>query len=649
MCGLLAYYKTSNRPVDARLIEDMTNTMTHRGPDDYGFCFVGPDGPVAWRNGDRPPPMTTKGVAMGHRRFSVFDLTEAGRQPFLSTNKHLAMVFNGEIYNYLELRDELGQYGYGFSTDCDSEVLLTAFEHWGTECFLRFNGVWSIVIWDNTTNELVVARDRLGQKPLLYTQVDGDWIFASEIKALLAHPKTIAQPNEQTFLNFIATGSSPLAEVTFFANINSVSPGTFRTFRDGQVSQCKYWNMESSDLPLRTDEAVAAEELDSLLTDAVKLRLRGDVRVGAMLSGGLDSTSVITSIATVLEARLSESRSIGDTLQAFTASYPGMEIDETDKVEELCRSIEIDVSQVFPVDQDGIEERLNDIARKMEIPFWSPAIIVHDSLMQLVRSSDVRIVLDGLGADEIFAGYDWHLPVAVKDSCHNLRMREAVENLNGMHSLHGRNYLKEITRTIMPKSFPTRLDTALRLMNGQRAHWDSGLFQNELCTGNASRPAVNGNTILERDLKNMLLHDNVPRWVHMGDNIAMANSIAGRSPFLDHRLIEFAFSLDNSLKIRKGVTKYILRESKRDQLPPSIVNAVRKIQFSGLGQHWLNGPLKAFALSLRDNKNSKLSEFLRTGALTALIDDFFQSKPVNTTPAIMWRILNSEAWLRAYF
>ena len=334
MCGLIAYYKLSDRPLNPRLIEEMTHAMAHRGPDDYGFCFVGANGPLVWRNSDNLAPFNQKGVAMGHRRLSIFDLTAAGRQPFVSADKRFVIVFNGEVYNYLELREELIQHGFRFSTDCDTEVLLAAFEKWGPDCFHRLNGVWSIVLWDHHTKELVAARDRLGEKPLLYTQIDGDWIFASEVKALLKHPGVAVQPHEQSLLQFLANGWAPIGEETFFSGIRAVEPGTFLTFREGTVTKSKFWDLTTMVFPRRKDEAAAVEELDSLLTDAVRLRLRGDLRVGAMLSGGLDSTSVISSIGTILASRPSDGRMIGDQLQAFTASFPGMKNDETDKVED---------------------------------------------------------------------------------------------------------------------------------------------------------------------------------------------------------------------------------------------------------------------------------------------------------------------------
>ena len=364
------------------------------------------------------------------------------------------------------------------------------------------------------------------------------------------------------------------------------------------------------------------------------------------MSGGLDSTSVISSIGTVLSSRPSEGRMIGDRLQAFTASFPGTPMDETDKVEELCRSIEITAHKVFPSEQDSIEQRLNEVAWSMEAPFWNPAIIVHDMLMKLVGSTDTQIVLDGMGGDELFAGYDRHLSHAVRDKLHGLRIREAIGNITGIHRKHGRSFLRETTRAVLPR----RLQTIIDRLRDPQSNWDSELYCNALRSPEDPHPPIEGATNLDRALKRDLLLNNTPRWLQMGDRITMANSVVSRSPLFDFRLVEFAFILDNNLKIRNGETKYILRKAKRDRLPASIVNDSRKVQFSGPGSHWLRGPLKAFALSLKDNKNSGLSAFLRGQALSAVIDDFFQAKQADGGAKWrLWRILSAEAWLRAYF
>ena len=599
MCGLVAYYKTSDRPIAPSLIEDMTQVMEHRGPDDYSYCFVARNGPVVWRDGHRPPPLAEPGVAMGHRRYSIFDLSGAGRQPFFSSDKRYTMVFNGEIYNYVELRDELTKHGFEFSTNCDTEVLLAAYEKWGTECLGKLNGCWAMAIWDNVSKELVVARDRFGEKPLFYTEIDGDLVFASEVKALLMDPRISAIPDERSVIRFIAAGASPLTGDTFFERIKCLEPGTFLRIRKGHVSETRYWDLDSMDLTPRTDERQAIEELRELLTDAVRMRLRGDLRVGTLLSGGVDSTSVISSIATVLEGRLDEGRSIGDQLHAFTASFPGLANDETSKVEEFCRSIEINCHKVFPIEQDSLDHRLGVVSRKLEAPFWSPAIVVHDMLMGMVKSTDVGIVLDGTASDEIFGGYDWYLPLAVKDNLRGLRFATAAENLNGLQTLLGRSRVKEVARSLLPRRLPEHLDGLGRLLQGKGLHWYSGLLEKELCRRDAKRPRTGGATMLDRAMKDALLRDNIPRWLHMGDNISMSHSICIRSPFLDYRLVEFGFSLDNKIKIRKGMTKYVLREAKRDQLPASILDDFRKVQFSGPATQWLNGPLKEMALSLK--------------------------------------------------
>lgn len=647
MCGLIAYYKLSGGDLSAKLIEDMTNAMTHRGPDDYGFCYVGRNGPKPWKLPEERPQITGPGVAMGHRRYSIFDLTPAGRQPFISKNQRFTMVFNGEIYNFVELRDELAAVGFEFTTDCDTEVLLAAYQHWGVDSLNKLNGAFAIAVWDDVDKELVVARDRIGEKPMLYTRVGGDWIFTSEIKGLLPHPDVSLQPNEQSIARFIANARNPLAGDSYFAGVHSLEPGTILRIKGERVSKSRYWDLDSMRFPARTDEAQAAEELRELLTDAVKIRMRGDLRVGAMLSGGVDSTSVITSIASVLSARLSEGRSIGSTLQAFTASFPGLENDETDKVEELCALIEIAAHKAFPVEADGVENRLMDVSRKLEAPFWSPAIVVHDMLMNLVGSTDVQVVLDGMGADELFGGYDWYLDHAIRDAFQTGQFRYAWNELQCMKKMHGRNLLKEMARTALPRSAPEHLDRVIRLLKGKGSQWHCGLFNEGIVPLDEARPAPGRGSILEHELKQALLRDNTPKWLHMGDNVSMANRVVCRSPFLDARIVEFAFSLGNEMRIRNGETKYLLREAKRKDLPASIVNAVRKVQFTGPGLQWLHGPLKDFAYSLRDGKGVRLTEFLRPEALRRTIDEFYAKDRGYTAP--IWRLLNAEAWLRCYF
>ena len=260
-------------------------------------------------------------------------------------------------------------------------------------------------------------------------------------------------------------------------------------------------------------------------------------------------------------------------------------------------------------------------------------------LMKLVRSTDIRVTLDGTGSDELFGGYDWYIPLAIRDSFHSLRICEAMGNIEGWRSKHGKSWLIGIEHSLFPGFTQT-----IRSIRGRPRPWHSRLFQSELRPRHV--PAVQGRNFLDRALKVDLLQYNTPRWVNMIDRISMAHAIISRSPFLDYRLVEFAFSLDNSLKIRNAETKYVLREAKRNVLPASIVNDHKKVQFDGPATQWLKGSLKNFVLSLRDGKDAKLSGLLRADHLSDFIDDFFRSERPN--PARMWRIVSSEAFLRAY-
>ena len=301
MCGIIAIHKTSERSLDPAIVESMTTALTHRGLDDYGYAFITNGSGITWRE-ERPDPFHSKGVAMGHRRLSIFDLSAKGRQPFVSPEKRYWVVFNGEIYNFWEIRDELRQLGHSFFSETDTEVLLTAFAEWGTDCFRRFIGPWAVVIWDAKDERLIACRDRIGVKPLYYCEVGGDWLFGSEAKALLKHPAISAKPNMPAIFDYLSENEYPAGKETLFEGIASVEPGTWISIHRGQVRKERYWQLpECTGWPIENDDE-AVEKYLHLLEDAVKLCLRSDVRVGTSLSGGLDSTSVIATVNDVLRS-----------------------------------------------------------------------------------------------------------------------------------------------------------------------------------------------------------------------------------------------------------------------------------------------------------------------------------------------------------
>jgi asparagine synthase (glutamine-hydrolysing) len=322
MCGFAAIYNFSGRPIDPADLARMTHSLVHRGPDDYAFAFCGTEQKLNWRE-QAPPPIQDHGVAMGHRRLKILDLSDAGRQPFVSTDGRYWMVYNGEVFNYIELRSELQTLGYEFHTKTDTEVVLNAFIQWGTDCFNRFNGMWGLVIWDAHERRLVASRDRFGIKPIYYHRVEGGILFASEIKAILQHPSATRRPDTASVVAYLARRAAPTGGATFYADISTVKPGCWISIDwSGNMDEGRYWTLPEQ-YPCKDSFEEASEQLRELLADAVKLRLRSDVRVGTMLSGGLDSTSVIALVAERMGMDSSALAATGESLHSFTATFPG--------------------------------------------------------------------------------------------------------------------------------------------------------------------------------------------------------------------------------------------------------------------------------------------------------------------------------------
>jgi asparagine synthase (glutamine-hydrolysing) len=652
VCGFVAIYENSEKRLDPKLLEAMTSTMRYRGPDDYGFGFIGPETHCLWR--EKPPaPIGSRGVAMGHRRLSILDLSVAGRQPFVSRDNRFWMVYNGEIYNYLELRAELVGLGYTFRTSTDTEVLLTAYEHWGPACFNRLNGMWASVIWDNERQTLVACRDRFGIKPLYYHNVKGDWIFASEVKAILKHPDAERKPNPKTVFYYMSELIPPTGADTFFHNIKSVEPGTYLTLCQGQIVEVKrYWKLPNRPWLSIDDLDEAVEKLSELLTDAIKLRLRADVRIGTMLSGGMDSTSVIRTINELLLTAHGKTRqAIGPSLQAFNASFPGTAIDESERVDEFCQDLGITVHKVFPMVERDVEELFRSVVYYMEMPFINCVHIVHTLLMRRARSEGIKVVLNGQGPDEMLGGYpSSYCQLASADELLRFHWRQGYNEIKAMESIHRVSWKKAPLSAfwiLSPPSLTTwyakmksRRDTLFRRDARRRyppSHW---------AIRHRNSP---GRTALDRALKREFFQEVLPPWLHMEDRASMSASVESRLPFLDYRLVEFGFALDNSLKIRNGTTKYVLRETMKNRLPASIVLEPRKFPFSGPDVFWLTGPLKPLLLFTLGQGTPMVSDFIEPQELNSMISHFLNGDQQKEKARLIWTILNTEMWMRTFF
>ncbi len=627
--------------VDIDLLEAMTHAVEHRGPDDFGFGFISTSQQHYWRR-ERPDNLRWPGVAMGHRRLSILDPTPAGQQPFRSSDGNCVIVYNGEVYNYVELRQELVAAGHTFATKTDTEVLLAAYREWGTDCFEKFNGMWSLVLWDAATQTLVASRDRFGIKPLYYAQCGNDWLFASETRSLFLDSRVSRAPNEASVARYLTQFRSPVRGASFFRDVQTLAPGTWLRLQNGRPHSERFWSLPREPARTLTNLDEAVDELRALMNDSVRLRMRSDVRVGTMVSGGLDSTTVISTMNQILSSVSGTREIVGSSLFGFHASFPDLPIDETAKVNTLEREQNLTVHKVLPMAHDDIVELFNVAMTSMERPFLNSVPMVHTLLMRRAQSEGVKVILNGHGSDELFAGYPGVYPkLAAADALTRFRLLDSAQLIIGMSRLHGLTKRRAIAQTL-EHILPYRLTFWNKPWRTTKS---PALYQDSTrALARTADPDHGGSGLLDTRLRRDFLDNIVPSWMDMEDRISMSASVEARQPFLDHRLAEFAFSLANNLKVNRGMTKYVLRVAMGNQLPKPIVADTQKFFFSGPDGNWLRGPLWPLVSKNLLDGEPRIARYVNHDVLRGLIQDFRAGATQRTRQ--IWTLFNTEMWLR---
>jgi len=576
MCGIAGIL--SAKDADLSVIQAMTDVQSHRGPDGAGFALVGGNQALhVTLNG--PLPSAQGRLALGHRRLAIIDTSSDGLQPFVSSDEQLVMVYNGEVYNYLELRAELNALGVQFHTATDSEVVLEAYKKWGTDCFSRFNGMWALAIWDKRQGRLILSRDRFGIKPLHLAQHEGKLYFASEIKALLALPGLPRRLNKTIAADFLRWGTVNHTQDTFFDGITAFPPGHFASIDMSQSPVPRavaFWRPPSEErLASRKVSAADAEDtFRSLFASAVDLRLRSDVPVGACLSGGLDSSAIVCKVAEGLPA--------DHRLATFTSASTDPVFDErnwSDLVIEKCGT---EPHTVFPAEQ-GFGADLDALILTQEEPFPTASIYAQYLLMKSAREAAVPVLLDGQGADEALCGYRKYLVYALMESA---KQNQWGGFLSGLSSLAIRG-----DRGLLRLSEGVRyLPAFLRRGNADPM---AEVVQPEFSDiWNASSPGSTLTTYRssERQIDD-LLRFSVPPLLRYEDRNSMAWSIESRVPFLDFRLVEYLLELPTKAKISKGQTKALMRNALRGLVPDAILDRRDKMGFVTAQNQWMRGSL----------------------------------------------------------
>ncbi|MDQ6887332.1 MAG: asparagine synthase (glutamine-hydrolyzing) [Gemmatimonadota bacterium] len=547
-------------PADRALLDGMTNALAHRGPDARG----------AWQEG---------AALLGHTRLSIIDLSVLGCQPMHDDSGRYVMVYNGEVYNYLELRAELVGKGHRFRSATDSEVVLHAFREWGPSALSRFNGMWAIAIWDRQAGELFAARDRAGKKPFYHaTDDEGTFYFASEIKSLRAAGLSFGLDPQAAF-DFLTQGTyGHLGAQGFFSGVQQLLPGHYLRVAPGEPARiARYWDLpvisECDRLPY---DSAFRDRFRDLFTDAVRIRLRADVPVGATLSGGLDSSTIVAIVDEVTGGR---------PLHLFTSLYPNSRFDETPYFDAVVDRLRTPIVHRVVPNGEGWRDQLVRVLDHQEEPFGDTSIFAHYSLMEAARAAGVPVVLSGQGGDELLLGY----PSMVNAYLGHLLQQGHLIRVAREIALWSRGAAIPIANVIFAsagQALPLPLRDRLRAQ--YVAKWAEVVSPSLREVVSLLRFTTEpGRSSFDSYLAQVFKRFAIPHLTHYDDRNAMAFSVEGRMPFLDYRVIELLSTVEYDALYRGGFTKRVLREAFGDLLPGIVRLRQDKIGFHTPMAAWL--------------------------------------------------------------
>lgn len=625
----------------------MTQVMRHRGPDDEGYALVGSNGAsVALRGADTISELNTLPsveeyqeappyfLGFGHRRLSILDVTARGHQPMQDPDAGLWLVFNGEIYNYIEIRNILIGKGFVFRTDTDTEVILKAYRCWGPDCLQYFNGIWAFALWDAKKQLLFCARDRFGVKPFYYSQTAGQFAFASEIKALLKHSRVSPRVNNAILWDYLALTLIDHTDETFFDGISQLRPGHFITIDREQLVRVKqYYRLQCND----EIGSFNSEELDGLagqfvelLADAVKIRLRSDVPVGSYLSGGIDSSTIL---------RLAErfTPGLSYAFRTFSAVYDDHRYDERPYIKDALEGTSAS-PHFYTAHPDMLRDDLEDLIYYQEEPFISTAIYAQWSLLKNIRKDGLKVLLTGDGADEVLCGYPYpYLALFLLGLLREGRYGRFGAELSSMGIVPGITHTIKGLYWLLPSMARVPIRKRFRLKPNimRKDFWNEYLWREKLWMDALFRTSVQNR--LYQDMTTFLL----PHELRFREKNAMAFSIEERQPFLDYRLVEMCFAAKASYKIHNGWRKYLLRHAVQSIVPESIRWRKQKLGFGSYELRWFLDTISWQGLS-----TSGTDKYFSRNALEECRT---RLSPDNTEQAIeIWAFYNTSLWMKSF-
>jgi asparagine synthase (glutamine-hydrolysing) len=618
MCGIVGII--SKNSINLSSLKKMNDAIAHRGPDGEGFFFAGDFAKDTFLEKVEFVESKNINVGFGHKRLSIIDLTKQGHQPMHYMERYW-ITYNGEIYNYIELKEELEKLGYSFKSQTDTEVILAAYDAWGIGCQNKFNGMWAFVLFDIEKEVIFISRDRFGIKPLYYYQDDKNFIFASEIKALLKNPKVATIPKISFLREYYIKGSNEYSRETAFNNIYRFNFASYalldsKNFVE-KISEIRYWDYEVNETTQEYshDEAIKyANTYYTLLKDAVRLRLRADVDVGTTLSGGLDSSSIVYLID---EIKKEENKSYN--IETFSTVYNSKETKECDEsyyIKLITNQLSLKSNHVEPTVNE-IPKLHTEIIKFLESPADGMGM---GSIytFRLISNSKIKVALEGQGADEQQAGYIiyvvnylYHTPL------HKLLSEyKKIKNVQGFHKHLMFGFIFSLISRVLGKKLAIK---TIRMITG-----------NDLTSH-----TLHLNRKLKSDSNKGLVN-----LIHYGDSRSMMYSLESRMPFMDYRLVEFTAKIPSIYKIHNGWTKYFARLAFDKKLPDEITWRKDKKGWPIPQKYWLEGELNNWLASTINH-----SKFIQNKIKKVRID--INLSKIGIKKVI--RLLNLSVWHKVFF
>lgn len=599
MCGISGIINKTYNKVDNKEIKKINDIIAHRGPDDEGFYFG-------------------KNFAFGHRRLSILDLSSDGHQPMHYLDKY-TITYNGEVYNYLEIKKELLKDGYEFKSNTDTEVILASYDKWGENCVSKFNGMWAFAIYDKEKNIIFCSRDRFGIKPFYYTEVNDKFVFGSEIKQLLAFYDE-NYVNETILVDYLLYGLEEHTNETFFKGIRKLeqSHNLIYDLARNSFEIKRYFDIEIDEKIDKLNEADSIKYMDSVLKNSIDLRLRSDVKVGTCLSGGLDSSS----IAAIASKKYFEKT--GEKFIAIHAKSIEKKTDESKFASEVANYCNLNMIVVEPQLED-LTKNIEEVVYTQEEPFGGHSIFMQYFVMKKARENNCIVMLDGQGGDETLFGYEGYFSFYFASLLSKFKFIQYFKEIKSLTTFKVskqrilrdsfivlfRNHLSFIEKAVRKKKTFIKLQHDRKRLNH--------LFE-------------------FKDFKNFQIREiivrNMPHLLKYEDKNSMRNSVESRLPFVDYKFVQSAVSINDSMKFKNGFLKYILRKIVESVLPKNIVWRTNKFGFEAPTDMWI------------ENYQDKMIEAIENSNIlnqsVELNDKIYNNK------SLLWRMYNVAVWEKVY-